>query len=116
MSAPRIGARDELPPESPFPGIERRVLDTEVATVTWYEFEPGATFPLHRHPQQQVTLVEEGSVEMTIADGVERLSAGGWSVVPGGVEHGITAGESGARIVAVVVPPRAGADAYEVLR
>jgi quercetin dioxygenase-like cupin family protein len=116
MSAPRAGTLDQLEPDSPYPGIERRVLDTEVATVTWYAFEPGATFPLHRHPQQQITLVQEGTLEMTIGADVERLSAGGWSVVPGGVEHGITAGESGARFIAMVVPPRAGATAYEVLR
>jgi quercetin dioxygenase-like cupin family protein len=115
MSAVRAGGQDELEVTRPFPGIERRVLDTEVATVTWYTFEPGATFPLHRHPQQQITLLAEGTIEMTLGTEVHSLSAGGWTDVPGGVEHSITAGESGARFIAMVVPPRAGAGAYEVL-
>jgi len=71
-------------------------------------FEPGATFPLHRHAQEQVTLVEEGEVRLTVADATETLTAGAWSVTPGDVEHGITAGPAGARIVAVLSPRRTG--------
>ncbi len=110
MSA--TGRFDGLPEETPFPGVHRRSFASERATVAEYAFEPGASFPRHRHPQEQVTLVLEGDVEMRAGDRVEHLAAGAWSVMPGEVEHGIRAGAGGARIVAIVMPPRAAGDAY----
>jgi quercetin dioxygenase-like cupin family protein len=110
-----VGSFATLAADEPYPGVTRRKFDSAGATVTSYEFEPGASFPLHRHPQEQITLVEAGSVAMTIGSREQEIASGGWSVVAGGVEHGITAGPEGARIVAIIVPRRAGADAYEVV-
>jgi quercetin dioxygenase-like cupin family protein len=113
MSAPlRRGAFGDLPVDQPYPGVYRRALDTDRATVTRYVFEPGARFPQHVHPQEQFTLVEEGTVELDAAGERSRLLAGDWSVIPPEVEHGITAGEAGASILAIVVPRRSGADDY----
>jgi len=109
------GNFDQLPADRPYQGVIRRSFSTERATVTRYMFEPGASFPRHRHAQEQVTLIQEGQVEMTLGDGVERLVAGDWSVVAPDVEHGITAGPGGATVVAIVVPRRDSADGYEVV-
>ena len=100
------GRFDNLAAEEPYPGVRRRTVQSEHATVAEYAFEPGASFPLHEHPQEQVTLVLEGDVDLSAGGATERLAAGAWSVVPGGVEHGVTAGAGGARIVALVVPRR----------
>ena len=109
------GQFDELPAEEVYPGVVRRSFSSKQATVTSYTFAPGAAFPLHRHPQEQITLIEAGDVEMTIADRVESLSAGDWSVVDADVEHGICAGPAGAHVLAIVIPARASADAYTVV-
>ena len=103
------GRFDGLDNAAPDPGVRRRTLHAQRMTLSEYTFDPGATFPLHRHPQEQVTLVEAGEVHLTVAGATETLAAGAWSVVPGGVEHGITAGADGARIVAIVSPRRDGA-------
>jgi quercetin dioxygenase-like cupin family protein len=113
-SATRTGGFADLPAEEPFPGVRRQVLGTAQTTVTRYTFEPGASFPLHRHPQEQTTLILEGSVEMTVAGEPTVLHAGDWSVVAPEVEHGITASGDGARIVAIIAPPRTSSDDYEV--
>jgi quercetin dioxygenase-like cupin family protein len=110
-----LGSFDALPAEEPYPGLRRRTFDSAGATVNEYSFEPRASFPLHRHPEEQITLVLDGQVEMTIAGRASGLSAGGWSVVEPEVEHGITAGPQGARILAIVVPRRQGAGAYTVV-
>jgi quercetin dioxygenase-like cupin family protein len=102
----QIGRFDEIAAESPYDGIARRILTTAKATVQEYRFDPGATFPLHHHPQEQITLVLEGDVSFTADGQRHELSAGAWSVVPGEVEHGITAGPTGARFLAILVPPR----------
>ena len=111
----RVGAFDELAADEPHRGVTRRAFDSDGATVTSYEFEPGAEFPLHRHPQEQITLIEAGSVRMTLGGEQRELRRGAWSIVAGDVEHGIVAGPDGARIIAIVVPRRANADAYEVV-
>jgi quercetin dioxygenase-like cupin family protein len=110
-----IGSFEGLAVDEPYPGVRRQSFDATGATVTRYEFAARARFPRHRHEQEQITLVNAGSVTMLLGDDERRLTAGAWSVVPGGVEHGITAGEDGARITALIVPRRQRADAYEVV-
>ncbi len=102
----RFGSFDEIPAETPYEGIDRRVLGTSKATVQEYRFDPGATFPLHRHPQEQITLVLEGEVSFIAHGRPRELGPGAWSVVSADVDHGITAGAVGARFLAILVPPR----------
>ncbi len=109
-----VGSFSALPCEEPYPGVLRQGFNTREATVTRYTFSPRASFPLHRHPQEQVTLIEQGSVAITVAGERTELGAGEWSVVGPNVEHGIKAGDSGARIVAVIVPRRARSDDYTI--
>lgn len=108
------GRFESLELEQPFPGITRQAFTTTQATVSRYDFEPGASFPLHSHAQEQITLVARGSIEITLAGESEELAPGDWSVAAAGVEHGITAGPSGASIVAIVSPARSRSDEYEI--
>lgn len=105
----------ELPADNVYDGVVRRSFSSDRATVTSYAFAAGAVFPRHRHPQEQITLIQTGEVEMTVGEHVQRLSAGDWSVIAPDVEHGITAGSTGATVVAIVVPRRESADAYTVV-
>jgi quercetin dioxygenase-like cupin family protein len=117
MSEPATGRTDELQADTPYPGVLRRAFDAQGATVTAYEFQPGASFPVHRHEQEQITLIDQGAVRMTIGEQELELAAGAWSVVPPGIAHGITAGDAGARITAIIVPRRrAPGDFQEVER
>jgi quercetin dioxygenase-like cupin family protein len=109
------GSFADLPVDDPYPGVTRRTVDTSAATVNRYDFEPRATFPRHHHPQEQITLVLEGSVVLSVGDRKRELAAGGYSVIPPDVEHGISAGEEGASFVAMIVPARATAHAYTVV-
>jgi quercetin dioxygenase-like cupin family protein len=114
-SGTTAGVLDALPADAPYPGITRRSLDAKGASVVWYAFEPGASFPLHRHPHEQITIVEDGSVSLRTGDETHELDAGAWVVTAGGVDHGITAGDSGARISIVLVPRRAAGERVEVV-
>jgi quercetin dioxygenase-like cupin family protein len=111
----QLGTFSQLAPDRPYPGLERRTFDAAGATVNEYRFAPGGRFPVHSHPQEQITLIEEGEIEITIGGEVTALAAGNWSVIPGDVPHGIQAGERGARVIAIIVPRRSGADSYTVL-
>ncbi len=111
---PVEGSFADLPVDEPWPGVRRRTFDSEGATVTAYDFEGGAQFPLHSHAQEQVTLINEGEVELTVAGEVKRLVPGDWSVIPPRVEHGVRAGAAGAKFVAIIVPRRESPNAYTV--
>jgi quercetin dioxygenase-like cupin family protein len=102
MGAPTTEPRVDVP----YPGIRRRTFDTAQATIAEYAFAPGATFPLHRHPHEQITVVREGSLELTVGGRVTELAPGQWSAIPGHEEHGITAGDDGASFLAILVPRR----------
>jgi quercetin dioxygenase-like cupin family protein len=108
------GSFRDIPADEPYSGVVRRAFDSAGATMTRYEFEPGARFPQHHHPQEQILIVEEGVVQFTVAGVPQRLVPGDWAVVGPDVEHGLQAGETGARFLAIVVPRRAAADAYTV--
>ncbi len=109
------GSFESLPADRVYDGVTRRSFSSDRATVTSYTFAAGATFPRHRHAQEQITLIQTGKVGMTIGDRVEHLSAGDWSVIEPEVEHGITAGPGGAVVVAIVVPRREADDAYTMV-
>ena len=109
------GSFDALAVTEPYPGLSRRTFDSEHASVNEYRFAPGASFPLHLHPEEQLTFVLEGEIELTAGTDTVRLRAGDWSVMSGGVEHGVTAGAEGARVLAVVVPRRSSPDAYTIV-
>ncbi|MDQ6817465.1 MAG: cupin domain-containing protein [Actinomycetota bacterium] len=110
------GSFDQLPADELYAGVLRRTFSSSRATVTLYSFEAGAEFPRHRHPQEQITVVEAGEAEITIGDRTESLSAGGWAIVEPEVEHGLRAGPAGARVLAVVVPRRDHPGEYTVLQ
>jgi quercetin dioxygenase-like cupin family protein len=108
------GNFDALTVESPYQGIRRTSFDSQGATVTRYRFDPEASFPVHRHDQEQLTMIINGRVTFTVDGRAQQLGPGDWSVVPGGVEHGLRAGDQGAEFLAVIVPRRDHSHAYAV--
>jgi quercetin dioxygenase-like cupin family protein len=108
------GNFDALGVDEPYPGVTRRSFSSDRATVTAYTFAPGARFPRHSHPQEQITIVQRGAVRFTVGDTMQALEEGGWSVVPPDVEHGLQATDEGAEILAVIVPRREQRDEYSV--
>jgi quercetin dioxygenase-like cupin family protein len=103
---PVRGAGAEPALEHPFPGVARRTNHTEQATVSAYAFDPGASFPIHTHAEEQITVEVEGEHH--------ELGPGETYAVAAHLEHGLQAGPDGARFLAVVVPRRSGSDAYEI--
>ena len=113
-AAAEAGSFADLASEEVYPGVVRRTFSSHEATVNSYRFEAGASFPVHSHAQEQITLVTEGAIEMTVEGEVTTLEDGAWSVVAGGTKHGITAGSDGAAILAMIVPRREADDDYEL--
>jgi quercetin dioxygenase-like cupin family protein len=71
-----------------YPGITRQVLNGERQTMVRYVYQPGAVFPVHSHPEEQITVVISGEIEFTVAGEEMTLRAGQAAVIPAGIPHG----------------------------
>jgi quercetin dioxygenase-like cupin family protein len=102
--------------DEPFPGVRRYAASGERATLLRYTFEPGASFPSHHHPQEQITLVETGELEFTLDGETRRVGAGDVVVVPPDTPHGARACfEVPASLIAVLSPRRDDISAVSVV-
>ncbi|MEX1158565.1 MAG: cupin domain-containing protein [Thermomicrobiales bacterium] len=71
-----------------FPGVRRQALVTATCTVIRYTYQPGCVFPVHQHPEEQVTIVHSGEIEFEVDGEPVILRAGQVAVIPGNVPHG----------------------------
>lgn len=58
--------------DEPVPGCKVKTIVAESMNMAIWDLAPGALVPEHSHPQEQVTLVLEGRLELTI-DGETRI-------------------------------------------
>lgn len=88
------------------PGIDTSIYVGDQAMVSVVRFEPGSTGEIHSHPEEQWGFCQSGN-GFRIQDG-ERVAvgAGDFWLTPGGIEHGMEAGEDGMVVVDVFAPPR----------
>jgi quercetin dioxygenase-like cupin family protein len=71
-----------------FPGVIRQAVETTTSTIVRYTYHPGCVFPVHQHPEEQVTIVHTGVIEFDVGGESVVLRAGHVAVIPGGVPHG----------------------------
>ena len=97
---------DELPGFEPLAGVTMNLMAGARSMVNWVRIEPGREVPPHAHPHEQVGLVLEGAIIMTIAGEQRRCEPGDCYVIAGGVEHAGRAGEAGCLVLDIFSPPR----------
>lgn len=88
------------------PGAVARALFGERGMLNLVELEPGAEVARHSHPHEQLGLILAGSMTMVVGDESHNCGPMDAFVMPGGVEHGGTAGPDGATVLDVFVPVR----------
>lgn len=89
------------------PGWHGRYFHSENMTFAHYDFQRGATIHEHFHPEEEVYVVVEGELEMTI-DGVSGVArAGVVAIVPANLRHSVRALTDG-RVIIVDHPVRRG--------
>ena len=79
--------RDELPFDGStyeFQGIQ--YLDTNVSFI-WVDMPPGGTIRLHKHPYEEIFIIQEGMATFTVGSATLEARAGQILVVPAGVPH-----------------------------
>jgi quercetin dioxygenase-like cupin family protein len=56
--------RSEVPVLYPLPRVERQVVSGENVMMVFFTIKPGATIPLHHHPEEQAGYVMQGRIEI----------------------------------------------------
>jgi quercetin dioxygenase-like cupin family protein len=81
----------EIPEEPLSASISRQMFHAERTTVARIRLRKGAIVPLHRHVNEQISMVERGKLRFVISDGIadeERVvSAGEALVIPPNAPH-----------------------------
>jgi quercetin dioxygenase-like cupin family protein len=76
----------------------------EQALVCRVNYDPGFGVPLHTHERtEQVMVVTEGEVELTVAGETKTLGAGDWAVINRGIEHSLQT-ENGCQFIEALAP------------
>jgi quercetin dioxygenase-like cupin family protein len=102
----RFASGVERPWEELGGGVRRQMLcHDEGLMMVRVRFTAGAAGALHHHPHRQVSYVESGRFEVTIAGEARTLEGGDAFIVPPDAEHGVVALDAGT-LVDVFSPPR----------
>jgi quercetin dioxygenase-like cupin family protein len=73
------------------PSLTRQVIHTGEMTIARIRLAKGAIVPLHRHSNQQVSMVESGSLQFDMPNGSVILHAGDLLVIPSDAPHRVEA-------------------------
>lgn len=96
-----------MPVKKIWDGVIARLVQSELITMAIVELEPNSTVPEHRHINEQLGFVIEGTIRFTV-DGETRERGPGdtWRILTD-VPHEAQAGPEGAVVAEVYSPVRA---------
>jgi quercetin dioxygenase-like cupin family protein len=60
----------------------------EHAQLIWAKFEPDGNYPMHSHPHEQISVMLQGRMRLTVGDEVEEIGPGDMWYAPANVPHG----------------------------
>jgi len=90
----------------PAPGFLVRVASGERLMLAYITLQPHSEAPLHSHSEEQMGVVLEGEVEVTVGDETRLVKKGDMYLIPSNVTHGGVTHSEGALILDAFSPPR----------
>ncbi len=103
---PTWARKDELPRFSPIAGLAMQSVTGGKLMANWVTIEPHRTVPRHQHPHEQLGVMLEGALELTLGDETRLLRPGDAYTIPGGVPHKAIGGPEGGLALDIFSPPR----------
>jgi quercetin dioxygenase-like cupin family protein len=98
--------RSEIPGFSPLPGVTMQSLPGGKLHAIWVTIEPNIDFPYHQHPHEQLGVMIEGRLELSMNGESRNLRPGDTYVIPPFLPHKAKTGPEGCVVVDVFTPPR----------
>jgi quercetin dioxygenase-like cupin family protein len=104
MSGSPFRTWNDVPTTEFHPGVHLQAIGGEQVCICKATYEPGKTVPRHAHAHtEQVMVILDGEVTMTIADETKTLKAGDVVVVNRGIEHSLIS-EPGVTFLEALAP------------
>src|SRR4051794_19525159 len=98
--------REDIPAFSPGPGFYIQPVIGETVMTCWTALDPGAIVKEHNHLNEQLGVVIEGSIDLTVSGETRTVGAGEAYVVPPNAPHSAVIGDDGVLIIETFVPVR----------
>ena len=103
---PTWASKDSLPAFSPIDGLRMQSLTGGRLMANWVTIEPHQVVPRHQHPHEQLGVMLEGALELTIDKETRLLRPGDAYTIPPNLPHGAVTHEEGCVVLDVFTPPR----------
>ena len=104
MSSSPFGSWNGVPLHEFVPGVNIHAAGGGQVLVCRVNYDPGFGVPPHVHEHtEQVMVVTEGELELTVEGETRMLGVGDWAVINRGVEHAVRT-EGGAQFVEALAP------------
>jgi len=91
---------DSMKTAEPLPGWHGRFWRSENMSFAHYTIDAGSSIHEHHHPNEEVWVVVEGELEVTVAGETQKAGPGCVAVVPSDALHSVRALTSGRAFVA----------------
>lgn len=98
--------RAGLPAFTAAPGVTMQSFSGGLLMANWVTIEPNTPIPRHQHPHEQIGVMLEGAMELTIGDETRLLRPGDAYSVPPHLPHGGRTHEEGCVVLDLFTPVR----------
>jgi quercetin dioxygenase-like cupin family protein len=86
----------------------RVLINGTHAQLIWVKFEPDGDYPMHSHPHEQISVMLQGRMRLTVGEEVEEIGPGDMWYAPDDVPHGgELLGDDPVVFVDIYAPPSA---------
>ena len=96
----------DVRPFSPLAGFQMQAVIGGAMMANWVRIEPNQLMPRHQHPQEQLGIMLEGTLELTIGDETRLLKPGHAYTIPGDVPHHARTMDDGCLVLDIFSPAR----------
>lgn len=103
---PGWASRADLTPFVAAPGITMQSMSGGALMANWVTLEPNREIPRHQHPHEQLGVILDGAMELTIGDETRTLRPGDAYSVPPHLPHGGRTYSEGCVVLDVFTPIR----------
>jgi unsaturated pyranuronate lyase len=104
--APGWASKNDLPRFSPIGGLFMQSVSGGKLMANWVTIEPHQQVPRHQHPHEQLGVMLEGALELTLGDETRLLRPGDAYTIPPDLPHSARTLDEGCVVLDVFTPVR----------
>lgn len=101
-----VNVESDLQPLELAPGVTSRPLVGANLLGSFVRYAPNSLAPLHAHEEEQLFILLEGEIELTLGGETRVMRAGDAAMIPAWVEHSARSLDAPAYQIDVFSPPR----------